>query len=419
MSAARPATVIRTAMAGTNKMTGKNPLKLVAVVRSAELGDALAAAVRGDERVRLEPAVGDLTAFDARALRAKAPDILMLDVDIGAPGELDALRAIRRDTQAAGLPIIVTAAGLVPLQIRRLLREGVDDFLPQPFDPADARDALEVAIAKLRTRATTPRPGGKIITFLRAAGGAGATTLAVNTALGLIRPTRKVVNRVCLIDFDLQFGTAALQLDLRVGSGLVDIIGSPERLDGDLLRAAMAHHDSGLAMLTAPGTLMPLEALAPEVVARVLELARADHDYVVLDMPHALTGWTDAVLAASDLIFLVTQLNVPAVRQARRLLEILQEEGHYSLPLRLVVNRHRRLWSAGLRLHQAEKALERSFDHRVPDDPKLVQRALNEGTPALTLRRRSRFGKGLRTLVDASLAHKGDQREHARPAAAA
>ena len=79
-------------------------------------------------------------------------------------------------------------------------------------------------------------------------------------------------------------------------------------------------------------------------------------------MPQALTRWTETVLSASSDIMLVVQLNVPALRQLRRLLDVLHDEGLYTLPYRVVLNRHagRSFWRSGVGYGQAEKALGRA-----------------------------------------------------------
>jgi pilus assembly protein CpaE len=169
----------------------------------------------------------------------------------------------------------------------------------------------------------------------------------------------------------------------------------------------MVEHKSGLRVLTAPKSPMPLEALKPELIGHILDLARQQFDYLVVDMPHALANWTDAVLGQSDRIFLVTQTSVPAIRQARRLLQILAEEGLYNLPLKVVLNRHQSSlgWGGGGRISfgQAQKALGREIDFLVSNDFDAVSDALNQGVPVLEVKRRSKFVKKVRELIERSV----------------
>ena len=60
-------------------------------------------------------------------------------------------------------------------------------------------------------------------------------------------------------------------------------------------------------------------------------------------------------------------------------------------------------WSAGSQRRQAEKALGRSFDYCIGDQPDVLIEAANRGTPVLDVRRYSRFGRELRSMLDRSL----------------
>jgi pilus assembly protein CpaE len=180
---------------------------------------------------------------------------------------------------------------------------------------------------------------------------------------------------------------------------------SPERLDSALFSDSLLEHRSGLRVLPAPSTSMPLEALRPDLVQTLLALARAQFDYVVVDLPIALTQWTETVLHQSDLVYLVTQLNVPAVRQLRRLLDVIEEAGLYNLPVQLVLNRQQRAfgWGTGVKRRQAEKALGRPFDYCIRDQFEILNEAANRGCPVLDVRRYSRFGRQLRGMLKRSL----------------
>jgi pilus assembly protein CpaE len=329
---------------------------------------------------------------------------LLLDVDIADTADLDVLSRLSAEASRARIPVVATAGDLGPAAMRRLLRHGASDFIAQPIDRAEVLDVLKIADHRARRQHALDQAKGRIFTFSRATGGAGATTLAVNLAHALARPHRRKQAKVCLLDLDLHFGTVALQLDLRPGASLIDIAQAPERLDAALFASSLVEHRSGLRVLTAPSTPMPLEALKPAVVKALLGLARAEFDFVIVDLPVALTPWTETVLSHSDLVYLVTQLNVPAVRQLRRLLDIVEEVGLYNLPVQLVLNRMQgSFWGAGVKRRQAEKALGRPFDYRIADHFDVLIDAANRGAPVLDVRRYSRFGRQLRGMLDRSL----------------
>lgn len=386
-------------------MSGHDDLRLMAVVRSPELRDALTGA-SGLNGTRLEIKFGALKEIGTHAIYTEHPDVLLLDVDVDDPEEMSALHRVTEEHQARGTPILATAAKLTPAGMRRLLRDGVADFLPQPLSPGDLREAMDLAARRLR-QARMPdssEPRGRVISVLRASGGVGATTVAIQAALDLHKPRRKVTRKVALLDLDLQFGSIGLYLDLQSKSSLLDILRGTSRIDGELLRSAMSEHKSGLKVLTAPATPVPLEALGGDTLGELLEIARHEFDYVVVDLPHALTAWTDALLTRSDLLVMVTELNVPAVRHARRMLDILNEEGLYTVPTVLALNRYRfTLFGGKLRRGQAEKALGRAFDHYLPNEYDTVVSALNQGVPVTEIKRRSKFVRAVRAMMQDGL----------------
>jgi pilus assembly protein CpaE len=386
-------------------MSGHDDLRVMAVVRTPELRDALTGAT-GINGTRLEIKLGALKEIGTHAIYTEHPDVLLIDLDVDDPDEMGALHRVTEEHQARGTPILATAAKLTPAGMRRLLRDGVTDFLPQPLTQGDLREAIDLATKRVRQTRTPEagEPKGRVISVLRASGGVGATTVAIHAALGLHKPKRKVTRKVALLDLDLQFGTVGLYLDLAGKASMLEILRAGGRLDGDLVRSAMVEHKSGLKVLTAPGTPVPLDALSGETLGELLEIARQEFDYVVVDLPHALTSWTDGLLARSDLLVMVTELNVPAIRQTKRMLDILNEEGLYTVPTVLALNRYRfTLFGGRLRRRQAEKALGRAFDHYLPNEYDTVVSALNQGVPITEIKRRSKFVRAVRGMVQDGL----------------
>jgi pilus assembly protein CpaE len=280
----------------------------------------------------------------------------------------------------------------------------VDDFIPQPFELADMRDAIATARAKLQ-RARANRKSGQVICVTRAKGGMGASTLAAHLALALCeKPHRRDPEKqVALLDLDLQFGDLALMLDLEPNGEMVEIIRDPARLDGALLRASMTRHKSGLFVLPAPGEFVPLDALPVAAAVKLIELAREEFDFVVCDLPLAVPRWLEAVLQRTDQLYVVSQLNVAAIRQTRRMLDFIKEEGHYDVPVSVVLNRHVWRFSERGRLKQAARALGQPIDHYVPEDAALALEAVNRGTPLFELRRRAKLCRSLREVAAASV----------------
>ena len=383
-----------------------NPaLHVTGAVRSPQLEYELVEAVAGCDSIELDLSVGDLKSVASVLLRGDPmPGVLLLEVDIDDVEDMDVLERLSAEASRTHIPIVATAPNLGPAVVRRLLRHGVADLIAQPIEPADVPEVLRAANHKARRRQQGSPSRSRVLTFSRATGGAGATTLAVNVAHALARAKHDSGAKVCLIDLDLQFGTVALQLDLDPSSGLFDLTQPREGLERALFASSLIEHRSGLKVLAAPNARLSLEALRPAVISALLGLARAEFDYVVVDLPIALTSWTETVLSHSDLLYLVAHPNLPAVCQLRRLLDVVEEIGLDNLPVQLVLNRVQgAFWGAGAQRRQAERALGRAFDYCIADQFGVLNDAANRGVPVLDIRRYSRFGRQLRGMLKHSL----------------
>jgi pilus assembly protein CpaE len=378
-------------------------LKVLAIVRTPELGQVLNTTLGRAGGTRLDMRIGELKRLGLALVLAERPDAVLLDINPEDPEDWEVVSQIKHNQALAGIPVLATADRITSASIRRLLRDGVDDFVPQPPTALDILEALESAVRKIRGSRRSAEGQGRIVTFMRAAGGMGATTLAVHGALSLLGEDegkgRAGKRSVCLLDLDLQFGTAALSLDIVPNDGLLEIMRTPARLDPALLRGAMVPHASGLHVLTAPRAPVPLDALDPAMCTRILEVARHEFAYVVVDTPPALTAWTESVLTLSDVIYLIAQLTIPALGQTRRLLDALEDEGHYNDAVRVVLNRYRKRFGQDLDVNQAEKVLNRKVQHLVANDYSLVTRALNEGVSMYHVKRRSAIGEDISNMV--------------------
>ena len=158
-------------------------------------------------------------------------------------------------------------------EARKLRDAGVGEVLPNTISGPDLCRAVDALLCARRSHADNDH-NGAIIAVAQARGGIGSTTVAVNLARGLVGRSslfRKAQSRkVALIDLDLQFGNAAFQLGLRPSLTFFDLIEAGARLDGELLRATTTAHPSGLKVIAAPKSLMPLDAVSSEQLIEIV-----------------------------------------------------------------------------------------------------------------------------------------------------
>lgn len=324
-------------------------------------------------------------------------DVLLVEVASRNAAEQE---AFDRLVHLAGgqLPVVAAVEGLSVADTRALLRAGALDVLPLPFTADELRQAVEPTRRPARPAAgrATPQAArqGKVISFIGAVGGVGATTIAAQAGI-----LWSAGARVCLIDLDIQFGNAALALDLRPQLHVGHLVEDYERLDGELLTSVAATHASGLSVIASPSEMMPLEIVNTDFVDRLLRQAMQTYDVVLVDLPTAWTDWSVRVLQRSDMICLVNNLSVPALHQTRRQMEVLDANG-LTPKLKLVANRVQKGLFGKVDLKETEAVLNRRIDFTVANDYPTVSSANDEGRALKDVKPSSRVVKDLKELAD-------------------
>ncbi|HMB75158.1 MAG TPA: hypothetical protein VKN76_02070, partial [Kiloniellaceae bacterium] len=153
----------------------------------------------------------------------------------------------------------------------------------------------------------------------------------------------------------------------------------------------------------APREVMPLDSLSPEFVTTLLAAARKEFDVTLLDLPPVWNEGMYTALQQSDVIFLVTQLTVAGIRQARHQLNTIHMQG-LAADVRVVLNRYEKGWGKAVQLKEAEKALGCPIEHCIPNDYKLVSEALNQGVALSHIKGRSKVEKAIQAMVEETMA---------------
>lgn len=381
--------------------SGKPRKSVVAIMRSEESATPLQEAAKGIKDANIEVHIGQIENIENNPVAMNGHDILMVDIEPGKQSETEHLRrfiAAHHQTRS----IIVTATDFTQEEISRVMSIGAVDVLSQPIRGLDLAVALDHA-SRVERQAVANTSQGKVVTFLKGGGGVGATTVAVQMAglLGVV-PKKQPKRSVCLLDLDIQFGAAGHYLDLKTGKDVTELVDFPERLDTALLESVMANHASGIKVLQSPTNVMPLDIISNEFVTKLLNVSRESNDYVLVEPPATWTGWSYELLRQSDLIVLVCQETVGAVRQTLRQLETLREQGLTDKPIRIVLNRYSggTLLGKSREIRDAEKLLHHSFDFLLANDYQLVSEAENRGVLLSKVKKRSRLEKNIRKLAD-------------------
>ena len=371
------------------------PIRACTVSRDVQNFDLLIE----DMEMELGEAWGDLTLSNAMKFldqpEARNLEFLAIALDDEDAGSMPQIEAIIQRARGLSIDVILIAEELGPIVLHRLLRFGASDFVPYPLPEGALHDAIE------RTRqasftpgaganGTAPPPaphlGGKKGTVLAVqplAGGAGATTFTVNLAWELANHGGSEAPSVCVLDFDLQTGSVSTYLDLARTERVFELLSNTAVMDRDFFLSTLQTFNEKLKVLTAAADMLPLDLITPDDIERVVEMARANFDFVVIDMPGTVVQWTETVLSAADCYFAMMELDMRSAQNALRLIRALKAEELPMDSLRYVLNRAPKFTdlSGKARARRMAESLDIAFEMMLPDGTYQVTHANDHGLP--------------------------------------
>ena len=403
------------------------PLRAVTVSRDVQEFDLLIE----DMEAELGEAWGDLNFAEAVAFlkqdEARELEFIVLAVDQEDEARLTQVADVIRNAKRGGQKVILVADGLGPQALHELMRAGADDFAPYPLP----ENAFSEAVARIRipgpssgadmvARAggdivdaepgaplpTSTRTGGgsrdgAVFAIQSAAGGDGATTIAVNLAWELATSSKNDAPSVCVIDLGLQFGSVATYFDLPRKPMIYEVLSDVPSMDEQAFRQALGVYKDRISVFTAPADILPLDLIGPDDVNGLIGLARTCFDIVIVDMPAVVTAWTDAVFSQSDLYFIVCGLEVRSAQNALRFQKLLKAEGLPTERLSFVMNRAPGKMDMGgrARVDKMADSLDIKFHAVLPDGGKQVTEVNDQAAPLSVLAPRNAMVKELQKMA--------------------
>ena len=243
-----------------------------------------------------------------------SPDVGVVTID----QDIDkAIRLIEQLRDSSECSVVVISSSNDGSLILQAMRAGAKEFLTQPLSVDELVAAFE-RISDQRAGAGTSKTRGCLcVSITGASGGVGSTSLAVNLGCALAADE---ANSVALVDLDMSLGDADVFLDTIPDYTLADVAQNVSRMDFALLKKSMTKHSSGLYLLPRPVQLQDAPLVTPEDFRRVLGLLKASFTHVLLDLSKAYSPLDMTALEESNYAMLVTQLDLPCLRNVVRLM---------------------------------------------------------------------------------------------------
>ena len=218
-------------------------------------------------------------------------------------------------------------------------------------------------------------PDGRIVTVFAAKGGCGKTTLSINLAVALASGTGQ---RVCVVDLDLAFGDIAVSVQLDPARTMVDALPMAGHLDTTGAASLLTRYRPGLEMLLAPVTPGDAEKVPPALVGELLAVLRGMFDYIVVDTPAQFSEHVLTAMDASAHLVLLATPDVPAVKNLRVALDMMDLLSYPREIRSVVLNRSDS--KVGLSLEDVERVVRCPIAAQVPSS-RAVPVSINSGTP--------------------------------------
>ncbi len=394
--------------------TDSAPIVACTVARDVQNFDLLIE----DMETELGEAWGDISFEDAESF-FNQPDsdslqFIAIAMDIEDEEHLEVIAGVTKAALAKNIKVLLIAEEVSPIALHKLLQIGAEEFVPYPLPEGALHDAIE------RMRAPDPEPenekeeekvsqlkpaGGNLEGVLLPvhglAGGTGATTFAVNLAWELANIEKGDGPRVCILDLDLQFGSVSTFLDLPRRESVYEMLSDTEAMDDESFMQALLTFNEKLYVLTAPTDMLPLDLVTQEDIDKIISTARANFDYVIVDMPSTVVQWTETVLSAAHVYFSTLELDMRSAQNTLRFIRALKAEELPVQKLRYVLNRAPKFTDLNgkSRVKRLAESLDIKIELHMPDGGKPVVQAGDHGLPLADSAAKNPLRKEIRKLA--------------------
>lgn len=317
--------------------------------------------------------------------------LVTVAVDKNDEEDLTPVATVIRSAREAGVKVILIPHDLNTVALHQLMRMGSDDFAPYPLPEGALKDAIE-RVSKEPEPMAAPQPvaatqidtsvrNGVVLPVYGLAGGVGASTFACNLAWELQKSLANEGKKVCILDFDFQYGAVSTYLDVPRTEAIFEFLSDAANADRESLGQALELYRDKLAVLPAPNDALPLEFVEPEGISKLIELATNSYDFVIIDVPQALVSWSETVLEAAHIYFGIVELDMRSAQNTLRFLRTLKAEDLPFEKVQFVLNRAPKFTdlSGKARMKRMADSLEIEFRYQLPDGGKAVANSGDEG----------------------------------------
>lgn len=288
--------------------------------------------------------------------------------------------------------IIITSTDYSTDTIIKAMRAGAKDFLPKPVLKSDLERIIKTLLYQTEPETNL---ASKIITIYSNKGGIGKTTIATNLAIELAKSTS---NKVALIDLNLQLGDVSTFLNLNpkfdVAYFIQNLLNKKEDI---LLNAFEKDSDTNLYVLSDPNYIEQSEALSTIQIGELFKVLRKIFSYIIIDISSNIDPITLKILDETDFIFFTTTVNMPAIRNAQRCLNLFDSRRYQDDKIKIIINRF--MENDDIKVEDVETILNRKIYWKIPNNYFSIMEAINKGLPVYKINPKSNIAESFKNLA--------------------
>lgn len=369
-----------------------NVLRIALVDPNDGTRESLKAMLLGMETVWLEADCSRYEFFPD-VIEQTAPDVGVVSLDDNPDQAINLIQRLAEE--APDTAILATSEETDGHLILRTIRAGAREFLTVPLSNEDLSSALQRVSQQKFGSAEGGGRNCEVIAVAGATGGVGTTSTAVNLGCVLAADSR---NSVALLDLDLALGDADVFLDSIPDYTLADVVQNISRLDIQLLKRSLTKHSSGLYLLPRPVELHDTLGITDESVRKVIGLLKASFTHLIIDLSKTYSAVDMAAIESATRVVLVTQLDLPCLRNVVRLMMSFEEIEGLQSKVEIVVNRAG-LESGQISLKKAKDTLGREVFALLPNDYRTMVEVRNNGVPLIIQAPKAAITQAMRDLA--------------------
>lgn len=288
--------------------------------------------------------------------------------------------------------IVITSTDYSTNTIVKAMRLGAKEFLPKPILKEDLRRIISLFFQQQNSEEET---ASKIITVYSNKGGIGKTTIATNLALELAKTTR---DRVALVDLNLQLGDISTFFNLNpsfdVAYFIKNLINKKEDV---VIKAFEQYKDSSLYILSDPSYIEQSESITPQQIEELFKLLKKVFPYIVVDMSSNIDPNSLKILDKSDWILFTTIVNIPAIRNAQRCINLFRSRRYPKDRVKIIVNRY--MENDEIKAEDIETTLGEKIYWKIPNNYFSIMESINKGVPVSDVNSNSNIANSFRDLA--------------------